>query len=76
MRYELLKSKRLGNRGWPMEATFLHHPKRNWVKDSRTAEWGVVKGDNVVDVPGIYSSLGPLGESNPWVTLNAMRVLK
>jgi hypothetical protein len=73
---ELLRSKRLHDGTWPMEATFLHHPKRNWVKDSQTGQWGVLKGDSVVDVPGIYSSLGPLGGSNAWVTLNAMRVLK
>lgn len=73
---ELLRSKRFSNGTWPMEATFLHYPKGNWVKDSRTGEWAVVKGDSVVEVPGIYSSLGSLGEPNPWITLNAMRVLK
>jgi len=73
---ELLWSKRLNNGLWPMEATFLHHPKRNWVKDSRTGDWGIVKEKSIMEVPRIYSCLGPVGEPNPWVTLNAMRALK
>ncbi len=73
---ELLRSKRLPNGTWPMEASFLEAPKRNLVKDPATGQWTPVKGEHVMEVPQIYLSLGPIGQSNNWITLNALRVLK
>ena len=73
---ELLLSKRRADGTWPLEASFVDTPKRNLVKDSAIGKWSVVKGDKVTDVPRIYSSLGQVGDSNPWITLNALRVLK
>jgi len=73
---DLLRSKRLADGTWPMEATFLNSMKRNLLKDPKTGEWGVVKGETVAHVPEIYKSLGVVGRANPWVTLNALRVLK
>ncbi len=72
---DLLMSKRLKDGKWPMEESFMRTPKRNLVKDPTTGEWSPVKGDEVTNVPGIYSSLGLVGEPNPWITLNALRVL-
>jgi len=73
---ELLRSKRLRDRMWPLEASFVNTPKRNLVKNSGTGQWSVVEGENVTDIPPIYSSLGSVGEPSAWVTLNALRVLK
>ncbi len=58
------------------------------MNDEKTGQWhsvqeegvdrsNVYKGSGkVVEVPGIYSSLGEIGKANPWVTLNALRALK
>ncbi len=73
---DLLQSKRLADGTWPMEATFLQSLRKNLSKDSKTGEWGVAKGEAVAHVPEIYKSLGAVGRTNPWVTLNALRVLK
>ncbi len=73
---ELLQSKRLPEGQWPLEASFTQTPKRNLVKDSATGQWSSVKGEKVTEVPPIYSNLGSIGDANPWVTLNALRVLK
>lgn len=85
---ELLLSKQLPNGAWPMEATYLRALRRNFVKDTRSGQWHSVRedgidlsnlytsGGKVADVPDIYSSLGAVGGANPWVTLNALRVLK
>jgi len=40
-----------------------------------TGEWSVMKGESVAKIPEVYSSLGNISESNPWITLNALRVL-
>ena len=34
------------------------------------------KGGSVAETPAIYASLGEVGRSNPWITLNALRALK
>jgi hypothetical protein len=72
----LLQSKCLPDGTWPMEATFLEKIKRNLTKDPATGEWRSISGQGIALIPQIYSSLGPMGISNPWVTLNALRVLK
>ncbi len=72
---DLLKSKRLPDGTWPMEASFLNLPKFNFVKDRETGQWHEARGQGMTDVPEIYASLGPVGRSNPWVTLNALRIL-
>jgi hypothetical protein len=85
---ELLLSKQLPGGNWPLEATYLRALRRNFVKDARTGQWhpasepGVDRSNvynspgKIVEVPGIYSSLGAVGKASPWVTLNALRVLK
>ena len=85
---ELLLSKRLPDGTWSMEATYLRSLRRNFVKDERTGQWRSVQEEGidrsnvykspgkVVEVPGVYSSLGEVGKPNPWVTLNALRALK
>lgn len=73
---ELLQSKRLPDGTWPMEGTFLESIKGNLVKDPTSGEWKRVTGQGTACIPNVYSSLGPMGSPNPWVTLNALRVLK
>jgi hypothetical protein len=74
--FELLKSKRLLNGTWPMEASFLHSLGRNLVKDS-VQGWTVLPKDpNNARIPTIYNHLGQVEQPNPWITLNALRVLK
>ncbi len=85
---ELLLSKRLSDGTWPLEATYLRALRRNFVKDEKTGQWHSVQEEGidlsniyksagkVVEVPGIYSSLGEVGNPNLWVTLNALRALK
>ena len=72
---ELLKSKHSSDGTWPLEATYTRSIKRNLVKDHGTGEWNRVKGEGVADVPKLYDELGVIGEPNPWITLNALRVL-
>src|SRR2546425_182617 len=72
---ELLKSKHLSDGTWPMEASYAHSIKGNLVKDHSTGKWNRVKGEGVADVPKVYDELGVIGEPNPWITLNALRVL-
>ena len=84
----LLMSKRLPDGTWPLEATYTRALRRNFVKDAKTGQWHSVKeegvdlsniyasGGKVAEIPAIYSSLGQAGKSNPWVTLNALRVLR
>jgi hypothetical protein len=62
--------------------------RRNFVRNATTGQWGSVrdekldradiytKGSSVAEVPAIYASLGEVGRSNPWITLNALRALK
>lgn len=85
---ELLRSKQLPNGTWPMEASYARALRRNFVKDAKSGQWHSVKEEgvdlsniyksrgSVAEVPEIYSSLGEVGKPNPWVTLNALRVLK
>ncbi len=85
---DLLLSKRLPDGTWPMEASFLRALRRNFVKDTATGQWHESKdptvevskiyssGGRVADIPNIYASLGEVGHTNPWITLNALRVLK
>ena len=73
---ELLQSKRLPDGTWPMESSFLESPRGNLVKDSATGQWRRITGHGIVDIPNVYSSLGAIGNPNPWITLNALRVLK
>jgi hypothetical protein len=73
---ELLQSKRLPDGSWPMEASFLEKIKRNFAKDPATGQWREISGQGIAQIPPIYSSLGSVGGPNPWVTLNALRVLK
>jgi len=72
----LLQSKRLPDGAWAMEATFLEKIRRNFAKDSATGQWREISGQGIAQIPTVYSSLGPVGGPNPWVTLNALRVLK
>ena len=72
----VLVGKHLPDGTWPLEASFLGSLKSNLVKDRSTGEWGVVRGEKIADIPAIYASIGPTGASNPWVTLNALRVLQ
>ena len=85
---DLLFSKRLADGTWPLEASFVHALRMNFVKDPTTSHWGkaidekldradiYAKGGNVAETPGIYTSLGEVGRANPWITLNALRALK
>lgn len=73
---ELLLSKRQPDGKWRMESTFLQTPDFNFAKDPATREWREFKGMGTMSVPAIYSTLGAIGNENPWVTLNALRVLK
>ncbi len=73
---DLLLSKRLPDGTWPMESTFLERIRNNLVKDPATSQWNRVSGPGIAQVPNIYSTLGEVGRQNPWVTLNALRVLK
>ncbi len=85
---DLLMSKRLPDGTWPMEASFLRALRRNFVKDPATGQWHEARdptvevskiyssGAKVAEIPAIYTSLGEVGRANPWITLNALRVLK
>jgi len=85
---QLLLSKRLADGTWPLEASYVRALRRNFVKDPATGKWGQVrdekldpadvytKGGNVAETPAIYRSLGEVGHSNLWITLNALRALK
>ena len=85
---ELLKSKRLADGTWTMEASFLRALRRNFVKDPSTGNWHqdvdssvdaskiYTIGSKVARIPRVYDSLGRPGQPNPWVTLNALRVFK
>jgi len=85
---ELLLSKRLADGTWSLEASYVHALRRNFVKDPATGHWGQVrdekldpaevytKGGSVAETPAIYRSLGEVGHSNLWITLNALRALK
>ncbi len=85
---ELLLSKRLADGTWPMEASYVRALRRNLVKDEKTGRWHSIveegvdlanlykSGGKVADVPNVYLSLGEVGKPNPWITLNALRVLK
>ncbi len=72
---KLLAFKRLPDGTWPLEASFTEAIKWNFVKDYN-GRWRVVRGEGTAQVPEIYASLGTLGNQNPWVTLNAIRVLR
>lgn len=84
----LLESKRSKDGSWPMEATFLRALKRNFVPDPVKGGWlqdvdesidfsNVYSAEGrVAQIPRIYNSLGDVGKANPWITLNALRVLK
>ena len=51
----------------------------NWnpVRDEKLDPADVyTKGGSVAETPAIYASLGEVGRSNPWITLNALRALK
>ena len=73
---QLLLSKRLADGTWPLESTFLNSTKKNLVKDPKTGKWTVTKGESVATIPDIYRNLGSVGAPNPWITLNALRVLE
>jgi len=73
---DLLLSKQLHDGTWPMEDSYLNSLGKNLTKDAATREWSLVKGENIAKIPIVYSSLGRIGESNPWITMNALRVLR
>jgi hypothetical protein len=73
---DLLVSKRLPDGTWPMEDSYVNSPRGNLVKDPVSGDWAVVKGEGVTDIPVAYSTLGQLGDSNPWITLNVLRVFR
>jgi hypothetical protein len=72
---ELLESKKLPDGSWPLESSFLNNLRHNLVKNVRNG-WTEIQGSNIALIPSIYKQLGELGVSNPWITLNALRVLK
>ena len=84
---QLLESKRMPDGSWPMEASFVRALGRNFIKNS-SGQWSqdIESGINrsnmhtasgkVAQIPSIYHSLGEVGQPSPWVTLNALRVMK
>ncbi len=72
---ELLVSKRLPDGSWPLEATFTKSISHNFVRDKATGQWHEVRAGESAYIPEIYHNLGTTGNPNPWVTLNALRVL-
>ncbi len=85
---ELLLSKRLADGIWPLEASYIRALRRNFVKSPTTGQWVSIrdetldpadiytKGGRIAETPAIYATLGEVGRSNPWITLNALRALK
>ncbi len=59
-----------------MESTFVNTPGWNFVKDESTGTWREARVENATEIPEIYRTLGSVGAPNPWITLNALRVLK
>ncbi len=72
---ELLKSKHTSDGTWPLEATYTRSVRGNFVKDRASGQWKRIRGEGVADVPRVYDELGNIGQPNPWITLNALRVL-
>jgi len=72
----ILKSKQLPDRTWPMESTYLNALSRNYNKDPSTGSWREERRENSAEIPDIYHRLGRVGEPNPWITLNAIRILR
>ncbi len=72
----LLLGKRWPDGTWPLEASFVNMPRWNFLKDPETGVWGEARKPGTAVVSEIYGSLGEVGRSNPWTTLNAVRVLK
>jgi len=71
-----------------LEASYIRALRRNFVKSPTTGQWVSIrdetldpadiytKGGRIAETPAIYATLGEVGRSNPWITLNALRALK
>src|SRR5437899_627585 len=73
---DLLLGKRLPDGTWPLEASFVNMLRWNFLKDPATGAWSEVRRPGTAVGSEIYGSFGEVGRSNPWTTLNALRVLK
>jgi len=73
---QLIKQKQLADGTWPMESTYVNALRWNYVKDPATGAWHEARRENTAVIPEIYHHLGKVGERNPWITLNVLRILK
>jgi len=46
------------------------------MKDPTTGAWHEERHENTAEMPQIYHQLTRVGERNPWITLNVLRILK
>jgi len=73
--FQLLMSKRLSNGAWPMESSYVDAIRWNYTRD-HSGSWHEERRENTAEISDIYRRLGQVGEANPWITLNGLRVLK
>jgi len=73
---QLIKQKQLADGTWPMESTYVNALRWNYVKEPATGAWHEARRENTAIIPEIYHHLGKVGERNPWITLNVLRILK
>ena len=73
---QLIKQKQLADGTWPMESTYVNALRWNYLKDPATGAWHEERRENTAVIPEIYHHLGKVGERNPWITLNVLRILK
>ena len=73
---QLIKQKRLPDGTWPLEGSYINAIRWNYMKDPTTGAWHEEKRENTAEIPQIYHQLGRVGERNPWITLNVLRILK
>jgi len=73
---QLIKQKRLADGTWPLEGSYINAIRWNYMKDPTTGAWHEEKRENTAEIPQIYHQLGRVGERNPWITLNVLRILK
>ncbi|HKI76171.1 MAG TPA: hypothetical protein VKA28_03130 [Candidatus Bathyarchaeia archaeon] len=73
---QLIKQKQLADGTWPMESTYVNALRWNYLKDPATGAWHEERRENTAIIPEIYHHLGKVGERNPWITLNVLRILK
>jgi len=73
---QLIKQKQLADGTWPMESTYVNALRWNYLKDPATGAWHDERRENTAVIPEIYHHLGKIGERNPGITLNVLRILK